>query len=739
MIKKMLEEAYEVYEDYLEDYYVQSMMSSLAQHYWKTNRRDDAEELYEKLLKYSSRSIYIVNQIANFYYQQSLYDEALKYYYEIIERNPFDANVCSRIAECYREKDVKDSAIKYYERSIQLYPGDFDDRTSLRKLKGEKDIFEKFKEPDIDAIVKNAKGAEDYPDENALFLLIESQNILYKSGAQEQIRYFVAKPLTQTGVDMLKESNMGYGSDILKAEVRKQDGSIVQADNMIGRVVFTKLEPGDVIYLKMKSTGYIDGSLTGYYGNNNIFNTVLPLESSTFSLLKEDGIDITYKMTGADIEPEIKKVDDMTMYTWTLSNLPKIEPETMMPPLNEVCVMLHLSSIKDWDYVSKWYYDVSNPKTEVTYDVKLKIKELFEGKENLSDMEKVKVIYKYITEEIRYSSVPFRQTALVPQNPTKTIDAKIGDCKDVSVLFVTMCKAVGLDAEVVLISNRENGENSLALPSIGFEHVIGKIKLEGKTYFVELTSDVVPFGTFFGSAKKAFGLEINNYKKNDLIRVDPDSRPRNAVRRFLNAKIKNSNLIIESKSTKIGGPAASLRGTYRDLTADNQRKTLTKSISEDYTSVELLDLKFEDNLKDLSDSVNYSYSYKVKNPFTEIKNMKIMKFPWIDFVVAGDVTSEDERKYPIALWRYLNTDEEYSRVELEIPDGLKVSEVPESVSLKSEFADYEVTYKLEGNKLIGIRKVEYKNDVVPAEKYQEFKKFYEQMVESDNRQIALEK
>ncbi len=735
--KKLQDAAYKVYEDYLDDYYDYEMTYSLAQYYWRTDRRNKAEKLFDKLDKYSRGTYSLLINLGDFYKQQGNFDKALTYYYRLLERVPYVSSLNSRIGDCYKEQNQTDSALKYYTIALEQYPGDFDNRTTLRKLKNQKEIFTNFEEPDIDAIIANAKGADEYPDENAIILLIENHEVLYKSGASEEVSYFVGKPLTQTGVDMFKEINLGY-SEIIKAEVIKQDGSRVQADKSGGMVVFTKLEPGDAIYYKTKSLSYSDGALAKYFETSIFFNTYLPLEEAKLALLVEDGIDITYKATQCELKPEISKVENMTMYKWAAKGMPQIESETLMPPISDVCAMVHVSTVKDWDFISKWYYDVSNPKTKSTLDIERKVQELFAGKSNLTELEKAKVIYKYISDEIRYSSVPFRQSGLIPQNPTMTIDAKIGDCKDVSVLFAALAKAVGLDAEIVLVSDRENGRNELALPSIGFEHVIGKITIDGKVYYVELTTDVLPFGAFFGSSKKSYGLEISNKQKNELFQIDPATRPENAIVRNTKAKLDNGNLIIEVNSTKVGGPAASMRAYYRDQTEENQRKSMARSISEDYSSTELIDLKFDESIRGLSDSVSYYYSYKVKKPYTEIKNMKILRFPWSDILSAGDITSSQERKYPLALWLYLNHDNEYNKVEFEIPDGMKVSEMPESLKLTSEYADYEVKYRLEGNRLIGERTVIYKKDLVPNEKYHEFKKFYDSMVESDNKQIALE-
>lgn len=41
------------------------------------------------------------------------------------------------------------------------------------------------------------------------------------------------------------------------------------------------------------------------------------------------------------------------------------------------------------------------------------------GDKNYSEEEKIETIYNFITEDIRYSYVPFRQSGLIPEKSTK--------------------------------------------------------------------------------------------------------------------------------------------------------------------------------------------------------------------------------------------------------------------------------------------------------------------------------
>src|SRR6185436_7664790 len=98
--------------------------------------------------------------------------------------------------------------------------------------------------------------------------------------------------------------------------------------------------------------------------------------------------------------------------------------------------------------------------------------ELFPGNEKLSDLQKAKRIYDYVVKEIRYSSVDFRQSGLIPQSTANTLNSRIGDCKDVSTLFIAMCREVGLDAKLTLVCTNDNGSNFLFMPTVDFNHCI---------------------------------------------------------------------------------------------------------------------------------------------------------------------------------------------------------------------------------------------------------------------------
>jgi len=158
------------------------------------------------------------------------------------------------------------------------------------------------------------------------------------------------------------------------------------------------------------------------------------------------------------------------LYVWEKNSQEALKYEDKMPPMDDVTNMLYISSIPDWKFVSDWYNNIASAKARSSYEIKTVVTDLFSGKGNIDELTKVKMIYNYITSNIAYSSVPFRQSGIVPQNPSTVVNTRIGDCKDVSTLFVSMCKEAGITANLALANTRDRGQNTLLLPSIDFNH-----------------------------------------------------------------------------------------------------------------------------------------------------------------------------------------------------------------------------------------------------------------------------
>ena len=349
-------------------------------------------------------------------------------------------------------------------------------------------------------LFKNAPKAEDYPDDNSVVLLNEMQRVVYPEGATEEKAEMLVKVFNQNGIDSWKQYGIAYNRYsqrliIDKAEVLKKDGNKLQAEKNEGMLVFTNLESGDAVHVSYRLENYNTGKLAQHVWEQFNFNSEFPVKFARYSVLFPGKQKFKSQVLHADIKPTITNVEDMKMYVWETKDQPAIKPEPYMSAFSDLGAILDISTIPDWKYVSNWYSDLSTNLAKTDFEIKETVANLLGDKKGLSDLQKAKLIYNFIEDNVSYSNVPFMHGPIIPQKASRTLSTKLGDCKDVSTLFVAMCKEAGVKANLILVDTRDNGMQHLNLPSIDFDHCVAQLQADGKKYYIELTDQKLSFGS----------------------------------------------------------------------------------------------------------------------------------------------------------------------------------------------------------------------------------------------------
>jgi transglutaminase-like putative cysteine protease/predicted Zn-dependent protease len=721
-----------------------SVTKVIARHYDATGNLSMFLKTMEQLIEMEPYTPRNYEDVAGVLADRHNYSKAIDYYEKLIENVPYVGYYHALLADAYKENDDETEAEESYKLALLYNPNDYDTRKDYREFLGENDIFDYFEEPDVYELYKKSDDADDYPEDNSLIVLNETQRIVYQGGGSEEKHYLMVKVFNKTGVDTWKEYYIDTkGQDLLveKTEVLKKDGDVVKAERNEeeepGRIIFTDLQEGDAILVVYKLQSYNYGKLLKHFWDLEYFDHFYPTSKQVYSLLVEGNNKFDYKMMNSDMKPVIDNPDDnFTKYTWEIKDVESIKSESYMDELVDFGKMLHYSSIPDWTFINKWYYDISTTKAKSNFEVKDVLNNILEGKENLSDYQKVHLIYDYVVKEIRYSSIPFRQSGIVPQKASKTINTKIGDCKDVATLFIALCREAGFKAEIMLVNTRDNGEKELALPNTGFNHAISKVWIDGKPYVVELTSDYLPFSTMGAGLKKAFVLDIDNGNNSKPYLLDMPTRQPNKIVRTADITFDaDGNMNISRTATRWGDYAAGIRANYRDIGQKKRIKELTNAISSDFAKIKIHTFDFDSTLYTTDDSVFYKYTFTVYDPFIAFENKKLLKIPLamkqepLDFL-------NDDRKYPLALWRYINDDSRQETIVIHTPKGMSLSSLPKNKHYVSKFGEYWLTFKRKGRDLVITRKIVFKKDMVEVDEFEEFATFFKNIIKADETQLG---
>ena len=730
-------------EKYTDMFFDKNALSTLTGEYFQANKVSKGFSTLNKLIEYLPSSESYNKYMADVYTEMGNYKLAEKNYNISLQVAPYYGPYHGSLAKVFELSGDTAKAIAEYTKNVSYQPDDYESIKKLRTLKGLKAAFDYFPNKNYDSIYKASPLAVDYPSDNIISLTEERQTVLYEDGGSEMKQVLLFKALTQRGIDYLKEYNIpAYSNEkvnIEKAEVLKKNGNKLQAEIKDNLVVYTSLEPGDAVLLIYRKEKYISGVMSKNFFEKYLLNTWYPSLNIEYSLLAAKNQKFDYKLINSQVKPVITKNGQFDLYSWKKQNNKAILNEPYMPPMSEIGELLSISTLPDWDFVSKWYFDISNTKTKPGFEVKQLVKELLKGKENQTEMQKARVFHNFITQNIRYSSVSFRQNGIVPQKASDVLITRIGDCKDLSVLFNSMCREAGIKSWVILVNRRENGSNFSQLPSFEFDHCIAKARLDGTDYYIELTSPYFPFSAMGDNLLKAFVLEINNDSANKTIPItlNPTSRQPNKIYRETKVNFQDTKMSRVVSTIRIGDQAAYTRGAYRDLGKEEREKKFTQAVSGEYPNTKLTNLSFAPNLFDCSDSVTYTYSCSSPNVFSNIGQLSIVKLPITDPLNPLEFLSNEERKFPIEAWYYNTADTIIENMTISIPQNQILAEVPKSVQYTCKQASYKISYAVKGNDLLVTRSLVYTDDSIPVEDYKEYRSFIEKVVKSDAQQIGF--
>lgn len=328
----------------------------------------------------------------------------------------------------------------------------------------------------------SAATPEKYPNADTV-TVYDCDHVTYRAdGVADYANSSCVKVLTEAGrKSMRKRSfdyNAKYGScTILRAAIVKPDGRIVEIDparnssvaistgdmssniyskdDKVLTLVFPQLEVGDAVLLDRKYKG-VKTPFPGMFAGCMILQDDSPL------LFAEVTIDAPEKLplqtvllksaVGSTVKTHAEKRENgRIVYRWTAEDVPQIIPEPDMPPFSSVAQRLLVSTAKDWQAISRWYYELCRPRLDAVDDaMKAEVARIVAGKK--TDREKVMAIFQFVSQKIRYTGVDGEDRApgFEPHDVKATFHQRHGVCRDKAGLLVAMLEIAGFKAYPVL-------------------------------------------------------------------------------------------------------------------------------------------------------------------------------------------------------------------------------------------------------------------------------------------------
>jgi hypothetical protein len=184
--------------------------------------------------------------------------------------------------------------------------------------------------------------------------------------------------------------------------------------------------------------------------------------------------------------------------------------EPLAPPASEYLPTVVLSTFKDWSSFRAWYAEAVRGFTEPDAQVRALAAKLTSGRTTRDA--KLTALFDFVADDIRYVNYVSGEWWL-PNRPQQLLARREGDCDDKALLLITLLKAVGIEAQEVMVQTRLTGQPSIlrahgaAIPM--FDHGIAFLPGPGGGMYLDATSPQSRLGPLPSMDARAVALRLD--------------------------------------------------------------------------------------------------------------------------------------------------------------------------------------------------------------------------------------
>jgi hypothetical protein len=444
-------------------------------------------------------------------------------------------------------------------------------------------------------------------------------------------------------------------------------------------------------------------------------------------------------------------------YRWQLDRVPGVDLEDvpMAPEFEAMAGRLVVRYSRDpqpsgddrWTAIGNWYTTLASPSAQATPDLADRAKELVAGQSDFTA--KIQSIAGYMQRNIRYVGIEIGIGGYQPHSADDVYRNRYGDCKDKATLLRAMLESVGIHSTWVLVDHRRGFVDS-NIPSIGGDHVIAAIEVpagytnpvlqsvvtakNGKRYLIfDPTNQWIPIGQIPPNEQGAYGV-LSEGGQSELIALPVMAPASDRIEHTIHAQLDaDGGLEASVVEQRFGYSAERPRVTFTEGSQQQQRDYLEQRLRRDLNSISLEKVAAEHST-DLSTPIELDYSFHVANYARSAGDLLLVR----PRILGSDAWSlpREPRTWPIDLSAVQTRSD---HIDLSLPPGYVVDELPDPVSLDTDFASYHSAVTADGATLHYTREYTVKQLQLDASRYEDLRKFTERVAYDEATSAVLKK
>lgn len=505
---------------------------------------------------------------------------------------------------------------------------------------------------------------------------------------------------------------------------------------------YPSLEEGAKTILKSKQKISHPQFMPGFY-----CQTGIPVIEAVYSITAPEEVEIGWKHFNlADSMVTMTKVKNKNkvVYTWVVKNMKAFNDEP-----NSLNSLYSLSHVITWiksykvdgkiepvlgspDDLYNWYAQISEKSNEEHSDELKAVVDSLTRNSN-TELEKVKNIYYWVQDHIRYIAIEDGMGGFVPRSGKLVYERRYGDCKDMASIITKMLSYAEIPSFLTWIGSRDLPYRYEELPTPNVDnHMIATYIHEGNYYFLDATGTYTPFDipTSFIQGKEAMiGKSKGKY---EIFEVPIIPKEKSKVIDTVVVDIVGNKLIGKGNVSYSGYNRIDMVSLLSHHNVDKDKflkdelyKGSNKFLIDSYKISglddrdQVLNLEYEFNIQDYLN--NYSGEIFV--------NLNLNKdFFMEEILKERSLDIKNDHKETISNYFQLN-----------IPEGYQLSQLPSRHSFADEKFGFDIFYEMENDKIVLHQEVYYNFLTLKKKDFEQYNKMVKSLKKAYSEVLVLEK
>ena len=454
-------------------------------------------------------------------------------------------------------------------------------------------------------------------------------------------------------------------------------------------------------------------------------------------------LDIIEKNFGTyKIKKEVKKDKNFNIYTYTAENMmgSKQEPSSLARPYYLPHLVITVRSfllnnkkvncLQSLDDMYAWYNLLYKKAGNKTDELKPTVDQLTKGLS--SDEAKIKALYYWVQDNIRYIAFEEGYSGYVPQSTQDVFKNKYGDCKGMANLLTEMLKIAGYDAHFSWIGTREIPYDRKEIQSLCVDnHAICVLYFNGKTYFLDGTEKYGPFG------RDAYRIQGKNVlvQDGDKYKVEIVPLPgldENQIVTKATLALKGDKITGHVKISFDGESRSFFHYIYNAIPASKRKEFINHMVELNNSNAEVTNVKTSD-FKNRDVPIVLEADIEISNQVTKAGNQLYTSIDFFPETITGFIPAEN-RQNPVDLDNvFMSIDE----ITLDLPSSVKPGVLPKNFQATFSKNSMEAVYSSTPTKITLKKKFQLGTPVIYPEEFTGWKEYLSKIREFNRQNMTL--